>query len=191
MYKHHFPGEPSRMIPPELLPIARAMKDDRVTALAAALRRVFEEGALEGSAFFGPPRPDRYRRKLVWRDPDDGFVIVGMTWAPGQSSPLHDHAGLWGGEIVASGAFEEVTFALMERDTEGRCRFRELETRIAGAGSVSILNPPFEYHALRNAGDVPAHTLHVYSGELARSHAFVPANGDWYLARTTELRYDA
>lgn len=177
------------MAPALVEPIARAIKDDRMTALAAALGSLRSRGALDDPSFFPEPSPSRYSRKLIWADATQGFVVVGMTWAPGQGSPLHDHAGLWGGEMVVRGLMAETTFELTER-VDDRWRFRRNDERFAPAGAVGLLSPPNEYHALRNAGGEVAHTLHVYSGELRRSQAFSEIGDGWYRAASVELRYD-
>ncbi|MBV8638584.1 MAG: cysteine dioxygenase family protein [Candidatus Eremiobacteraeota bacterium] len=178
------------MAPALVAPIARAIKDDRVTALAAALGALRTSGALDDPALFPEPNFGRYARKLVWADPGLRFVIVGMTWAPGQGTPLHDHGGLWGGEIVIHGVMAETTYELTER-IDDRWRFVRGEEHLVAAGSVGLLSPPNEYHALRNAGDTTAHTLHIYSADLTRSRAFDELGDGSYHARSVELSYDA
>jgi len=173
-----------------LAPIARAVKDDRATALAGVLASLCDAGAVRPD-FFAPPRAGHYTRKLIWHDPQDRFVVVGMTWAPGQGSPLHDHAGLWGAEIIVDGTMSETIFELVERDSAGRYRFREREHRESGRGTVGVLIPPLEYHDFGNCGSEVAHSLHVYGGELKASQAFSRAADGWWTARRVELHYDA
>src|SRR5580700_10081739 len=84
-------------------PIERAIRDDRVTSLAETLAAMAPSGIFDRPEFYAPARPDRYSRRLVWKDADDRFVVVGLIWSAGQMSPLHDHCGLWGAEIVTHG----------------------------------------------------------------------------------------
>ena len=36
-----------------------------------------------------------YARRLLCACPRGRFQAIAMTWGPGQSAPVHDHAGLW------------------------------------------------------------------------------------------------
>jgi 3-mercaptopropionate dioxygenase len=170
-------------------PIARAVRDDRVTSLAATLADLVVRDAF-GPECFLPPNPGRYARNLIWHDPDGAFVIVGMTWAPGQGSPLHDHAGLWGAEVVVDGTMSETLFTLTERGGDGRYRFERGPHRVNARGTVGVLIPPLEYHDFGNSGSTVAHTLHVYGGDLSSSQAFADDGDGWWSPRRVELRYD-
>jgi 3-mercaptopropionate dioxygenase len=170
-------------------PIARAVKDDRVTSLAGVLAGLCAQGAI-GPDLFLPPQPDHYARKLIWQDPADRFVVVAMTWAPGQGSPLHDHAGLWGAELVVDGVMSETLFELVGRGDDGRYAFKEGLHRTSGRGTVGVLIPPLEYHDFGNGGSTVAHSLHVYGGDLRASQAFAQDDDGWWSARSVTLRYD-
>lgn len=174
---------------PVIAPIARAVRDDRVTVLAGVLAGLCERGAFT-DALFLPEHTGHYARKLIWRDPDERFVVVAMTWAPGQTSPLHDHAGLWGAEVVVGGEMVETTFALTGRGEDGRFRFTQGMRRVAEPGSVGVLVPPLEYHDYGNHGTAVARTVHVYGGDLTSSQAFTEDADGWWRARRVELRYD-
>src|SRR5947209_574882 len=95
--------------------LTQAVKSERVTTLASALAGLLKTGAFEDERLYVRPLRTRYARKLIWRDPGNRFEVVGMSWAPGQASPLHDHGGLWGGEIVVSGTMRETRYRLLER----------------------------------------------------------------------------
>jgi 3-mercaptopropionate dioxygenase len=170
--------------------IERAIKDDRVTSLAVALSALQNSGLLDDPSLFASANEERYARKLIYHDPKDRFIVVGMTWAPGQGAPLHDHGHLWGGEIVVRGTMAEQTFELLERREE-LYRFRGNGERIARPGTVGILSPPLEYHSFKNAGDSVAHTLHVYSGDITAANAFVRVDRTWHRASPVYLRYNA
>ena len=174
---------------PFIAPIARAVKDDRVTALAAVLARLTNQGAFPPELFL-PAHPSRYARNLLYREPNGGFVVVAMTWGPGQGSPLHDHAGLWGAEVVVQGTMLETQFELLERNGTERYRFARGAQRTSGVGSVSVLNPPLEYHDFGNAAQSVAHTVHVYGGDMTVSQAFTEDENGWWRSRRVELHYD-
>jgi predicted metal-dependent enzyme (double-stranded beta helix superfamily) len=172
-------------------PIRRAIRDDRVTSLAQTVARLGASGSFSNPDFFLDPRAEHYARNLVWRDPDNGFVVVGMTWAPGQSSPLHDHGGVWGVEIVVRGEMRETAYRLAERDASGRCRFVRGQERIATEGSAGVLVPPHDHHVFGNVGTKPAYTLHVYGGAFAQCKVFAPEADGWYREDDVTLGYDA
>lgn len=170
-------------------PIERAVKDDRVTGLAAVLEQLNAAGTFEDPSL-SPPLDEHYARKPLWQDPAGKFVIVCMTWAPGQGTPLHDHGGLWGAEVVVSGTMHERAYRAIERDGERRMRFVHEGDIERVRRSVGILVPPYEYHAYRNAGTTVSHTVHVYAGTLETCTTYEREAGDWWTAQRGVLRYD-
>jgi predicted metal-dependent enzyme (double-stranded beta helix superfamily) len=170
--------------------ITEAVKSDRITALASALADLLAAGMLDDERLYRPPLPDHYARNLIWRDAHARFVVIGMSWAPGQGSPLHDHDALWGGEIVVSGTMHETRYQLLERDLTSRYRFAGAQSCLSSRGSVAMLTPPIEYHAFANAGDSVARTVHVYGGDLTKAQTFAHEAGQWYRAKQIHLRYD-
>jgi predicted metal-dependent enzyme (double-stranded beta helix superfamily) len=183
---------PARTVPTAwIASIERAMKSDRVAVLAGVLGELSAAGTFDDPALFAPSRADRYARRLLWRDPHDRFVVTAMTWAPGQAAQLHDHAGLWGAEIVVSGTMRESTYRVAERDGNGATRFIGGADVVLAERSIGIVVPPLEYHAYANAGASISHTVHVYAGPMETCTAYTPAGGDWWRGETRTLRYDA
>jgi predicted metal-dependent enzyme (double-stranded beta helix superfamily) len=117
-----------------------------------------------GSIGYAAPRTDRYSRRLVYSDPWARFVVVAMTWGPGQQTPLHDQLG--------------------------HCRFEQRETVVAPPASAGALIPPFEHHIFGNTGQEVAHTLHVYGGPMNRCDIFHPLAEGWWQRLHRVLRYD-
>ena len=91
-------------------PIARAVAMDRATTLATVLAALGQSGAFAEPALFAPPADGHYTRGRIWTDPDGRFTVVGMTWLPGQGTPVHDHAGRWGAELVVRGTMHETSY---------------------------------------------------------------------------------
>lgn len=170
-------------------PIAQAVEDQRVDALGDALASLCARGTITTQMFL-PPRADRYARNLIWRCPQRTFIVVAMTWAPGQGSPLHDHAGLWGAEIVIDGEMNETVFDLAGDAADGRFRFERGKHRRSPRGTLGLISPPKEYHNFGNASTEVAHSLHVYSGELTMARTFCEDADGWWTARQVGLRYD-
>jgi predicted metal-dependent enzyme (double-stranded beta helix superfamily) len=159
------------------------------------VKQVLEETFAAGTEFldarFLVPNPERYARRLVHRDAGNRYTVIAMVWNAGQGTPLHDHAGIWCVECVYSGRIRVTSFNCQGGDPERDIVQFKQETVIhAGVGQAGALIPPFEYHVLENAGDVPAVTLHVYGGEMDHCHIFEPVEGGW-LRRYRELSYTA
>ncbi len=173
-----------------IAPIARAVKAHQVDALGEALATLCAAGAFT-SDFFLPARSDRYARNLIWRELEGAFIIVGMTWAVGQGSPLHDHAGLWGAEIVIDGEMHQTPFELRNLGHDGRYQFERGAQCVSGCGTLGLIVPPKEYHNFGNAGHSVAHSLHVYCGDLTSAQTFSEDADGWWTARQVGLRYDA
>jgi predicted metal-dependent enzyme (double-stranded beta helix superfamily) len=175
-----------------------ARLDDAVASgdaatIAARVKEVLERAVRDGEIAlpdaFRRTRPDAYARRLLHRAPDGRYTVVVMTWAPGQRTSLHDHAGIWCVECVVEGRMEVAQYELVGREGE-RFRFEQRSRVSAGVGAAGCLIPPFEYHTLGNAlADRPSITLHVYGGEMDHCHVFEP-DGDAYLRREKRLGYD-
>jgi predicted metal-dependent enzyme (double-stranded beta helix superfamily) len=126
---------------------------------------------------FYAARPDCYARRLLYRDPQERYTAVVMTWGPGQSTPIHDHAGIWCVEGVVSGEMDVTQYELID-ERDGLYRFEQRGRVRAGVGSAGCLIPPHEYHVLANPrSDGSAITLHVYGGEMDHCHVFTEAPG--------------
>ena len=171
-------------------PITHAVRGKEATALGGVLAALCESDTFTPE-FFLPARADRYARKLIWRDAEAGFIVVAMTWAVGQGSPLHDHAGLWGAEIVVDGIMHETAFELTERGRDGRYQFLRGAHRICERGALGLIVPPREYHNFGNAGKTVSHSIHVYGGELTTAQTFSEDPDGRWTARRVGLRYDA
>ncbi|TAN06897.1 MAG: cysteine dioxygenase [Rhodanobacteraceae bacterium] len=133
---------------------------------------------------------DHYARRELYASPAHGYVVIAMTWGPGQGTPIHDHAGLWCVEGVWQGALEVVQYELREHDGP-RYRFVPAGVIQAVAGSAGSLIPPHEHHAIRNASDHDiAVSVHVYQREMTHCSVFEPAAADWYIREQHELHLD-
>ena len=138
---------------------------------------------------FHQTRPERYARRLLHRNRALGYTAVVMTWAPGQQTSLHDHAGIWCVEGVVEGRIDVTQYDLVEESADG-LRFVAKGCVHASVGSAGCLIPPFEYHVLANALDRASITLHVYGGEMTTCHVFEPGTGGCYVRSERALSYD-
>jgi len=159
------------------------------------VKKVLMDVVGDGGEFLDPrflaATPDCYARRLIHHDPKNRYTALAMVWDRGQGTPLHDHAGTWCVECVYRGKIRVTSYSVHGGDPErDLVRFEKENVILAGVGEAGALIPPFEYHVLENAGDVPAVTIHVYGGEMSYCHIFEPADGG-YVRKYKELRYTA
>jgi hypothetical protein len=97
-----------------------------------------------------------------------------LTWLPGQHTDLHDHGGSAGAFLVAAGTLTEETVV------GGELRPRTLDTgagRRFGARHV---------HRVRNQGDRPAVSVHVYRPALRSMTRYLLDGGRLRVAEVAE-----
>ena len=161
----------------------------------AAVKTVLEAWIRPEADFLQPvflePVPDSYARRLLYRDPKGSFTVVIMVWGEGQSTPIHDHAGLWCVECVYRGCIQVDSYDLDGTPEDTEVGFREAGSVIAGCGSAGALIPPFDYHVIQNAGPEPAVTVHVYGGDMEWCHTYSDVGGGRYRRERRELSYTA
>jgi len=124
--------------------------------LAAAGSSIDRAGDLES---FREQARHQYRRWHLVDVPGRSVVLIG--WPPGHATPVHDHNGLWGLELVLSGALH-----VEEHSIDGSA------TRLHGARDLAeldaaVFDDPAYAHACSNpSSERPALSLHVYGGAL-------------------------
>lgn len=160
----------------------------------AGVKGVLEEIVGRGAGFLPAatiaPHPERYARRLLHRDPEGRYSVVVMTWAAGQHTPVHDHAGLWCVECVYQGTIEVTSFSLVGEPDGDRFTFRPETAIRAVIGEAGALIPPFEYHRIANAGDATAVTIHVYGGDMDWCHRFDPGESEAWTRTRCRLTFD-
>ena len=103
--------------------------------------------------------PDRFRTHLL-HVPDDGaYSLVAAVWRPGQRTPIHDHIA-WCVVGVHRGVEHEIRYRLVDD------HLVEDGHTVGAHGSVTVLTPPGDIHAVVNDSDVVAVSLHVYGADL-------------------------
>lgn len=112
------------------------------------------------------PADEGYCPHLVHVAPDGGWSLVSLVWKPGQRTPIHDHVA-WCVVGVYQGEEEETRYRLYAQDDEPF--LVETDRHRARAGDTVALVPPDEdIHAVANAGDGVAISLHVYGADIAK-----------------------
>jgi predicted metal-dependent enzyme (double-stranded beta helix superfamily) len=170
--------------------LARAVASDRAGSVAHALAVLGKRGAFDEHALYAAPDAARYSRRSLWRDPAGRFAVVSMTWLPGQGTPVHDHAGRWGAELVVSGVMRETTYRIVARGDDGRLRLDAAAPVTVGAREVGAIVPTVDVHAFHNAGSRIARTVHVYSTLRDACTIFAAGDDGWWSARRIDLTTD-
>lgn len=118
-----------------------------------------------------------YTRNLIVKEP--GFEILVLCWQDGQRSPIHDHGGSCGIDLVYQGVMAEDTFKLTPsgylRPSESR-DLRPGEASVAGADDI---------HQMSNlqGGGKSLITIHFYIPPLGDMRVFNLHNrsfGRWH-----------
>ena len=171
---------------------ASLSSDDAICeAVKAALRDEIINGDWRLPDEFVTPIPDCYGRRLLHRDPQGRYTIVVMVWGSGQSTPIHDHSGMWCVECVYQGKIEIKSYDPVG-DTDQEAIRLDLEAVIpASFGEAGALIPPREYHVIANPNGETAVTVHIYGGEMDGCYIFAPREGEEgvYERQWRELSY--
>jgi predicted metal-dependent enzyme (double-stranded beta helix superfamily) len=169
--------------------VAHGAVEQIVDELRTGLCELIRSGSVQLPQEFRHACADHYARRLVHRDDVRGYSVVAMTWGPGQSTPLHDHGGMWCVEGVWDGSIDVQQFELVEHHDD-RFRFEKRNSFQAGTGSAGCLIPPHEYHRISNPARETAISIHIYGGDMNRCSVFEPQDGGWYLRREKQLGLD-
>lgn len=124
-----------------------------------------------------------YARHLLASGAAGGHEALLIAWPPNHQTPLHDHAGLWGIELVLDGALS-VSEYRVDR-TAARTALTPQRSLVLGIGDAAAFSGRDCAHTCRNlSANRAALSLHVYGGALERYSIFsINEAGD---CRTTE-----
>ena len=164
-----------RLSLPTLLARLDGLARDDITS--TRVQDLLADGELDEAALlpFVGTRPDKYARRLVRRD--QRFEVLVLTWAKGQATPVHNHAGNHGWVRLVRGQIREQTFRLvpgsavpdaeLAASVPGRVGNVGLECTgdavVATIGAVATVDRVRAIHSLGNPAADVAVTLHVYS----------------------------
>ena len=135
------------------------------------------EGCPTAASALGDAGANRYRR-LSLRQPQgpEDYAVLLIAWPPGHATPIHDHDGLWGIELVLDGALQVESFAIAVTPS---LQLVPRETTPLGIGDHAAFSDQDYAHRCRNlSARRPALTLHVFAGADNRcgsgSHCVFP-----------------
>jgi predicted metal-dependent enzyme (double-stranded beta helix superfamily) len=123
-------------------------------------------------AAYAGTAPERYQQYLLYCDPAERSCVVSFTWAPGQSTPIHDHT-VWGMVGVLRGG--EVCEEFAGTPLRPSC------SHPLAAGAVDLVSPRVgDVHRVSNAfSDRDSISIHVYGADIGKvqRHVFDPVTG--------------
>jgi len=157
--------------------VDRTIDDDGVTDVAQLARVLARAPWWEGcptsdDTSFGDSGQG-YRR-LSLRDANDCSVLL-IAWPPGHATPIHDHDGLWGIELVLDGVLQVESFTMTVTPT---LQLVPRDVMLLGVGDHTTFTEEDYAHRCRNlSAQRPALSLHVYGGVLERYRAYDKAAG--------------
>lgn len=167
------------------------LSPDEVATLRDQLTElVWTDGCPRADSFFGHAQPAHYRRQLIAAAPDGGYTMLLIAWPPGYVTPLHDHAGLWGIELVLDGALQ-----VDEYFSDGGTHTPTLQPQrslMLGSGDSAVFLDPAYVHRCRNLSlQQPALSLHVYGGVLDAYQSFVSVSDEQFRVSPQRAVLDA
>lgn len=104
--------------------------------------------------------------RILYETPGDGLFIETVCWQPGRGVAPHDHR-TWGVVIGLDGTEMNTLWRRLDDGSQpGHAELEVAEVVAAGPGDVIRLMPE-DIHSVRNDGDQPSLSLHIYGRDLA------------------------
>lgn len=128
-------------------------------------------------------QPHELTRWLYERERESRYTGLIMIWPAGYSTPIHDHAGLWGIERVLQGSLGVEDYELVGETEQPRY----VGTTLLGQDeSCAFIGTAGHAHRCTNLSTRhPAITLHIYGGLLETYRNFHVAGGEKYVVEPT------
>ncbi|MBE1161725.1 cysteine dioxygenase [Dyella acidiphila] len=150
-----------------------------VSALAKALATASTwAGCPQAADLLDATASTPYRR-IALADPQaHGYEALLILWPPGHATPIHDHDGLWGMEIMLDGVLEVEAFDLsLQQDPQLVSR----GVSVIGIGDHLAFSQADYAHRCRNlSANCAALSLHIYGGALDTYRSYhAQDEGQW------------
>ncbi len=154
--------------------LAGGMSASAIEAMRSRLLELaFRADCPQADSLYAASDISRYSRHQLVAEPDIGYSCLLIQWPAGHATPLHDHDGLWGIELVLDGALQVEEFR--KDESPGSDGLAHARTLVLGVGDAAAFADPRYVHRCRNlSARKPALSLHVYGGLLERFNTFEP-----------------
>jgi predicted metal-dependent enzyme (double-stranded beta helix superfamily) len=150
-----------------------------VPALARAIASAASwPGCPQAAALVDAAATTPYRRLALANNDEHGYEALLILWPPGHATPVHDHDGLWGMEIMLDGVLEVEAFDL---SVQAHPHLVSRGVSVIGIGDHLAFSQADYAHRCRNlSSNLPALSLHIYGGALDTYRSYHPQEeGHW------------
>lgn len=140
-------------------------------------RLITSSGAIPTEAF--APRKDRFANNLLYRPEDRAFSVTGGNWAPGQTTPIHDHL-TWAVVGIVDGEERESIYRRIDDGSSPRkARLELVSERMNRKGHVTLLGRT-GIHRIDNVSIHPSLSIHMYGLDIGKTerHSYDPITGE-------------
>jgi len=124
------------------------------------------------------PRKDRFANNLLYRPKDQAFSVMAGAWAPGQTTPIHDHL-TWAVVGVYQGQERESIYRRTDDGSDpARATLELASARFNEKGHVTVLSHT-GIHRIDNVSPRPSYSVHVYGRDIGtlERHSYDPVTG--------------
>lgn len=134
--------------------------------------------------FYDPADMGNYRRYLLHGSEGSAYSCLLIKWPPDHVTPLHDHGGVWGIELVIDGALQVEEYNAEAVNDEQTSLAPQRTTILGVCDSTAFVEPGYVHRCRNLSSRRPSLSLHVYGGMLAHFSTFHPvAEGRFAPAR--------
>ena len=134
--------------------------------VAAAMKPVLETPGLLCAAH-RQGADAKYRKHILYADPDHRFTLLALIWRPGQGTVVHGHTA-WGAVGVYEGTPNVTIYACSERE-DGKHEAVPVKDIPCRPGDTAIVRPGLcDTHRIYNASESGVITLHMYGIDLVQ-----------------------
>lgn len=156
---------------------SQASESDAMRQLRPLMERLINTpGSIPAEAF--APRKDKFANNLIYRPDDKVFSIMGGNWAPGQTTPIHDHL-TWAVVGVYEGEERESIYKRTDDGSDPKvAKLQKVSERINKKGHVTVLGKS-GIHRIDNISTTPSLSIHMYGLDIGTTerHSYDPVTG--------------
>lgn len=180
------------------LDVTRSVRAYMASCISAGFSLERIQQGLRDAAWYSPKdrrtlravcdsNPREFTRWIYERDCDGRYTGLLMVWPAAYATPIHDHAGLWGIEMVLQGALAVDDYEI--DDNNAQPRFTGTTVLQEGEACAFDATPGHAHRCTNPSSRRPTVTLHVYGG-LLETYRSYEASGDSFVAQSTIARID-
>ena len=152
----------------DLRRIAASTSDDReiIKRVMPLARRIGRSPDLRRKEFYDCDPEQGFAINVLHEEPDHSLLVEAIAWLPGRGVKPHDHR-TWGVVVGLDGRETNVNWR--RRDDGSRPGYADLVAHhevAVGPGDVVAFMPD-DIHSVRNDGEAPTLSLHIYGKNLA------------------------